>query len=123
METNSKKVMEAMPSFEKFLDLAEDIKKLSLAKMKLENKIKSLESDNFKVIMTNTLFFVGGKPVAVSYYDNAYKFTGIEDNLVSYRNDLAETQAELELKKSEFEIYKSMMDLFKVLVYQEKALA
>lgn len=122
METNSKKVMEAMPSFEDFLNLAEEIKKDSLVKMQLENKIKELESDNFRKVMTDSTFFVGGKPVAVSYYENAYKFSGIDGNLLPLRDALAGIQASLDSRKSQFEIYKSMHDLFKVLVYQERVL-
>ena len=122
METNSKKLMEAMPSFEKFMELANEIKEISVRKMRLENRIKETESENFRLVMSNSTFFVGGKPMTVSYYENAYKFAGVENNLVPLRAALADAQSELDLKKSEFEVYKSMHDLFKVLVYQERVL-
>lgn len=122
MQTNSQKIMEAMPSFEEFLDLAEEVKKISVSKMKLENFIKSAEAETFKRVMSDESFFVNGKPVAVSYYENAYKFAGIDGSLLQYRNELAELQAQLEMKRNQFEIYKQMHDMFKVLVYQERVL-
>lgn len=122
METNSQKVLEAMPSFDTFMELAEEIKKLSLSKMKLDNALKQKESENFREVMTNPAFFTSGKPIPVSHYENGYKFPGIGGNLLGMRSELASIQAELDLRKSEFEIYKSMHDLFKVLVYQERVL-
>jgi hypothetical protein len=122
METNSQKVMAAMPSFDDFMKLAEEIKGLSVAKMKMENRIKAQESDTFRAVMTDPTYFIGGKPVAVSYYENSYKFAGLNGSLVEARNMLAEMQASLEEKRNQFEIYKQMHDLFKTLVYQERVL-
>lgn len=120
METNSKKVMAAMPSFDDFLKLAEDIKKIYVERMKLENYIKAREANTFQEIMSNPKYFVNGKPVPVSYYENCYKHKGIDGELFELRNKLAETVAELELKRSQFEVYQRMHELFKTLVYQEK---
>jgi hypothetical protein len=120
MVTNSKKVLEALPDFEKFMQLAEQIKSLTVRKMKLENDIKTGESLAFTRVMTDPEFFVNGKPVSVSYFENAFKFAGINGALIDYRNTLADTIAELEAKKTEFEIYRQMHDLFKTLVYQER---
>jgi len=123
MQTNSQRIMEAMPSFEDFMNLAEEIKKLSVAKMKLENSIKAKEGESFRQVMTDEHFFVNGKPVAVSYYENAFKFGGLDGRLVLVRDELAEIQASLELKRNQFEVYKQMHDMFKTLVYQERVLA
>jgi hypothetical protein len=122
METNSKKVLEAMPDFGKFMALASQIKDLSLEKMRTENSIKTLEAENFRAIMLDPKFAVDGKRMTVSYYENAYKFDGVEGNLVSLRDKLAEVQSSLDNKRNEFEIYKQMHDLFKTLVYQERVL-
>jgi hypothetical protein len=122
METNSQKVMAAMPTYEDFSKLAEEIKQLSVAKMKMENRIKAEEAATFRTVMTDGQYFVGGKPVAVSYYENAYKFVGLDGSLIELRNSLAEMQAGLEAKRNQFEIYRQMHDLFKTLVYQERVL-
>lgn len=120
METNSKKVLEALPTFEDFMNLAEDIKKLYFAKMTTENSIKTVEAENFKRVMTDPQYFVGGKAVPISYYENCYKFNGLNGELLNLREQLATVQSELEMKKNQFDIYKSMHDMWKTLVYQEK---
>ncbi len=120
METNSKKILAALPEWEDFMGLAEEIKKLYVHRMSLENKIKTTESENFRKIMSDFQFFVHGKPVPVSFYDNAYKHTGIENNLVNIRGELAEVVALLEQKRNVFEIYNRMLEMYKTAVYQEK---
>lgn len=120
METNSKKVMAAMPSFDDFLGLAQQIKQIYLDRMLLENEIKSSESKAFTEVMNNPTYFVNGKPVPVSYYENCYKHRGLNGEILELRNKLAEKVAELELKRSQFEVYQRMHELFKTLVYQEK---
>ena len=85
METSSKKILEALPNFNDYLDTIEEIKKLNLRKMKLEAAIKQDESRNFVEVMTNPKYFVSGKAVPVSYYENAYKYNGIDNNLTVLR--------------------------------------
>lgn len=123
METNSKKVLEALPDFEKFMDLAREIKKISYDRMLLENRIKEKEAETFKTVMSEPKYFVNGKAVPVSYYDNAFKFPGIDGELLDLRNKLADLVSDLELKRSQFEVYNRMHELFKTLVYQEKVLS
>lgn len=122
MDTNSKKVLEAMPSFDKFMELAEEIKKISLDKMVIENLIKSAEATTFQTVMTDPKYFVNGKAVPVSYYENSYKHKGISGETLDLRLKLAEKVAELELKRNQFEVYHSMLELHKTLVYQERVL-
>lgn len=123
METNSKKVLEALPDFQDFMNLAEEIKELYVARMRLENQIKLSESLTFKEVMNNERFFINGKPVPVSYYENRFKHSGIDGETLELRNQLAEIVAGLELKRSQFEIYQRMLEMHKTLVYQEKAFA
>lgn len=121
METNSKKILAALPDWEDFMALAEEIKVLYIKRMKLENLIKSVESENFKAVMSLSLYFVNGKPVPVSFYENAYKHNGLDNNLVQAREELAETVALLDQKRNQFEIYNRMLEMHKTIVYQEKA--
>lgn len=123
METNSKKVLAALPSFEDYLALAEQIKKLSIAKMQLENEIKRKEAEAFQAVMTDSRYFKQGKVVSVSYFENAYKFVGLDGELLKDRNVLAETISTLEELKTRFDIYKMMHDLYKALAYQEKGMS
>lgn len=123
METNSKKVLAALPSFEDYMNLAEEIKLLYLQRMVLENEIKREESLNFQAVMTDEKYFKQGKPVPVSFYENAYKFTGIDGELMKSRNALAKLISELDSKRTQLDIYKQMHDLYKTLAYQEKVMS
>lgn len=123
METNSKKILAALPSFDNFMELAEEVKKLSLKKMRLENEIKRDESQNFLQVSENQSFWKSGKPVSVSFFDNAYKHRGINGELLPIRDEYACISAELDSKKTQFEIYRQMMDLYKALAYQEKSMS
>lgn len=123
METNSKKVLAALPSFEDYMALAEQIKALSLAKMRFDNKVKEAESYAFRQVMTDPKYFVNGKTVSVSYFENCYKQTGLNDEISELRDQLAQIISELDSKKVQFDIYKQMHDLYKALAYQEKGMS
>ncbi len=123
METNSKKILAALPSFEDFMQLAELVKKLSLSKMRLENEIKKEEARTFHVVQEDPDLWKNGKPVSVSYFDNAYKHRGIHGELLPIRDEYAAVSAELDSKKTQFEIYRQMLDLYKALAYQEKSMS
>jgi hypothetical protein len=90
--------------------------------MQVEAKIKEVESENFRMVMSEEKFFNNGKPVAVSYYNEAYKFTGLEDNLLALRDSLSKLSVEIEQKKATYGVYKEMLDMFKTLVYQERGM-
>lgn len=123
METNSKKVLEALPDFNDFLKLIDEIKALSIKKMTLEKDLKEQESEVFNKVMNSEQFFNNGKPVAVSYYENAYKYNGVSGELIPYRELLINVSAELDAKKAQFDVYKQMQDMYKTLVYAEKTFA
>ena len=123
MQTNSKKVLEALPTFDDYLNLIEEIKTISFEKMLTENAIREKEAETFKRVMTEPQFFVNQKAVSVSYYENCYKFTGIDGELVRMREHLAKMVALLEQKRSQVEVYNKMHEMYKTLVYQEKSLA
>ena len=120
METNAKKVLEALPDFNDAQDLLSEIKRLTITKMKLESSLKADEASNFQEVMTNDKYFVGGKPVAVSYYENAFKYKGIEGNLLPAREELIHVSAELDALKSRYELYRQMQDMYKTLVFAER---
>jgi hypothetical protein len=121
METNSKKVLQALPDFNDVLALISKVKELTVKKMKLDSDIKYQEAANFSLIMNSSEFFVGGKPVAVAYYEHCYKFAGIKDNLKSLRQELILITAELDELKVKYDLYKQMQDMYKTMVFAEKS--
>lgn len=123
METDSKKVLAALPSFDDYMNLAGEIKKISIEKMRLDNEIKKSETETFRKVMEDESMWKNGKPVSVAYFENSYKHSGIGGELFSLRDRYGEICAELESKKMLFEIYRQMQEMYKVLAYQEKSLA
>lgn len=123
METNSKKVLAALPDFDKYIEVAEEIKRLYFAKMMCEKDIKEMESRAFKEVMTNPDYFIGGKPVSVSYFENAYKHSGVNREILPFREELAGITSELDAKRTQLDIYKQMHDLYKALAYQERGMS
>ncbi len=120
METSSKKVLEALPDFDDYMKLAGEIKNISYERMLTENAIKAKEAEIFRTVMTDPKYFTNGKAVPVSYFDNAYKFSGLNGELLDMRSHLADMVSELELKRSQFEVFGRMHDLYKALSYAEK---
>ena len=123
MDTNAKKVLEALPDFNDAQDMIEQIKVVTIAKMRLDADIKAGESANFNEVMTSTKYMVGGKQPAVSYYENAYKYTGIDGNLMILRDKLSTTSAELDALKARYELYRQMQDMYKTLTFMERGTA
>jgi hypothetical protein len=123
MDTNAKKVLEALPDFNDAQDLIEHIKEITIAKMRLDADIKAQESTNFNEVMNSPKYMIGGKQPAVSYYENAYKYTGIDGNLMILRDKLSTTTAELEALKSRYELYRQMQDMYKTLTFMERGIA
>jgi hypothetical protein len=120
METSSKKILDAMPDFNQMLDLLSEIKGLSFKRMKLEKEIRESESLTFTTVMTNTKYFQNGKQPSVSYFDNAWKFTGIDGSTIKLREELITTVTELDARKNIYELYKSMQDMYKTTVFAER---
>ncbi len=113
METNSRKLLEAIPDFREFMALADEIRELSYRKMMIERYLKDAESQAFRVIMTDERFFNNGKPVSVSYFENAYRYGGIDNELLDHRKKLADIISELEKKRMQYDIYKQMLEVWR----------
>jgi hypothetical protein len=122
METNSKNLMKVLPDFSDMQYIIDEMKSLNVRKMSLDKKIKEEESKAFSRVMGEEKFQVNGKPPAVNFYDNAYKYRGIEDSILPLRQEYLEVVAELDALKLKYDLYKEMLDMFKTLVYQERGM-
>jgi hypothetical protein len=123
METNSKRLLEAIPDWQDFMRLAGEITALSYKKMVADSRIKTMESDNFKMVMSDPKYFINGKAVAVSYYENAYGHSGVDNSILPIREEYAQICSELELKRIEYEVYKQMLDTWRTLSANERSIS
>lgn len=120
MKGTPEAVLKDIPDFEDFTKLTEEITSLQLRKLMLESKIKTGEANVFKEATTNEFYFQGGKPPAVSYIENTYKFTGLERELIPLREELAQVTAEFEGKKQQMDIYKTMIEVWRTLCSNQR---
>lgn len=123
MKTNSKELMEALPDFDKILDLIKEIRNLSYEKMVLESTIKQAEAATFHKVMTDPNLFVNGRTVSVSYFENAYKQSGFQGEITALRVELASIVSELDMKRNQLDVYKQMHEMWRTMVYSEKAMS
>lgn len=123
MKATLKDVLAAIPDFEDLSRLSDNIAELLFKKLLLDKDIKAGESAVFKRCMLDSGTFVGGKPMPVSMIENAYKFGGMDGELLPLRTELAEVTSKLEKAKLQLDIYKNMMDIWRTLSANERSSA
>lgn len=114
-------ILKALPDFEDFTKLSDEISDLLYKKLVLEKDIKAGESEVFKRFATDSHLYFNDKPAPVSFVENAYKFSGLNGELLPLRNDLAQVTANLERARLRFDIYKQMMDMWRTLSANERS--
>jgi hypothetical protein len=118
MKANLKDILEAIPDFEDFLKLADEIGELSYKKMHKETLIKAMESETFKAAMKEPL--ENGKLPSSSFVTNAYLHTGLRGELIPHREQLADISAMLEKRKIQLSIYREMINFFQTVSANER---
>lgn len=120
MKASLKEILEKIPDFDDFMNLANEIGELSLRKMSLENVLKARESDIAKTVMTDNQYWLNGKQPSISMVDAVYLFQGFNGELLPMRADLATTVAMLDKKKIQLSIYRDMLEVFRTVSANER---
>jgi hypothetical protein len=120
MKGSPEEVLKAIPDFEEFTKLAEEITALMYKKLSLDTHIKHGESIVFRVASTEESFFQGGKPPSSTAIDNTYKYPGLAGELLPLRQELAKATADLEGKKLQYDIYKQMVEIWRTLCSNQR---
>lgn len=118
MKANLKDILEAIPDFDDFMELAEEIREFSFRKMQLENQIKENEASTFKQAMQ--IPNDEGKLPSASFVTNAYLHTGLYGEIIPMRDELAAVSSQLDKKKIQLSIYRDMMELFRTVSANER---
>ena len=101
-----------LPDFDKMQELINEIRYLAVEVSKLEIQIKYSESIVFRECKE--------KGMAVNFIESAYKFTGLNDELLPLRASIADKQAELNAKRHELELYKSIIEVWRTISANER---
>lgn len=118
MKANLQEILKSLPDFEDFMNLADEIANLSYSKMQLENHIKARESETFRKAMATP--DGNGKFPSAAYVNNAFVYTGIENELLPEREKLAYISSDLDRKKIQLSIYRDMLDVFRTVSANER---
>lgn len=98
------------PDFDTMMELAENIRDLTLKELVLKNEIKQRESEIVMEVTTNPTYYKDGKIPAMNFIEATYKVNGINGELAESRNTLANVSAELDFCKRKFDILKDMLN-------------
>lgn len=120
MELTSARLLKNLPDYDDMIKVSNEIGQLMLDKMKLDIQIKGIEATTVKEVVTNSLYYIGGKPPSMNFIEDTYKFTGINGELLPMREKLAEIISDLEKKKVQFEAYKNLLDMWRTLAANER---
>jgi hypothetical protein len=123
MNTNITELIRKLPDYEDFMNLASEIERLSYEKSKLEIQIKTKESEIVKLVTTDTRFFQNGKVPAMNYINDVYKYTGINGELIPFRESYADVSSQLDKLKIKMDVYKTMLDIWRTLSANERKAA
>ena len=121
MEMSSSDILKTLPDFSDMLNLSEEIKRLSLEKVRVDSELKAAEAEIFRRALTDTSLFVNGKPPSTTYVREAYKFSGINGELIPLRHKLGDITAELDMLKMRLRVYSQMMDVWRTLAANERS--
>jgi hypothetical protein len=121
MKASAAEVLSKIPDFDEFMSLTKEIADLLYSKLALEAKIKAKETENYKTVSTDKSYFQGDKPPSSAYIENAYKYSGLNGELVPMRLDLAKVSADLELKRLQLDVWKNMIEVWRSLSASERS--
>lgn len=121
MKSNPDDVLKTIPDFEELIALSELIAGFMFTKLSLEAKIKEGESNVFRIASADERYFQGGKPASSTYIENAWKFTGLDGELVPLRNELASVIAKLEGSRMKMDVFKNMIEIWRTLCSNQRS--
>jgi hypothetical protein len=110
-----------LPDFDDMIGLAEVIGELNKAVQLLKLDIECREAEIVKTVMTDTEYYVNGKPPAFNFVDSTWKVTGLAGELKPLRAELAELISVLDTKKMKFNLMRDMIDVWRTISANERA--
>ena len=115
MKGTPEEVLKAIPDFDEFKRLSEEITKLMYDKLILDTSIKDLESRVFETASNNEKYFQGGKSPSTAYIERTWGYRGLNGEIMPLRIKLAELVSQLDGKRSQMDIYKTMVEIWRTL--------
>jgi hypothetical protein len=120
MKASLKELTQELPDFNDLFELGDKISNFYLKKLTLEREIKAREAAVIKIVSTMQEYWANGKPLAMSYIESTFKYTGLDGELLPLRDQYNEVSAELERLKTRLSLYNSYLDVWRTLSATER---
>jgi len=111
-----------LPDFDDLMDRIQTIGKLSEEKEYIEIEIMVREADIVRTVTTDKNYFINDKPPAMNFVEATYKRTGLNGELVEYRQRLANVSARLEVARKSYDLLKSRIEVWRSIQANERSL-
>ena len=102
--------VDLLPDFDEMMKLANAIGDLNYKRIIIENGIATLEADAIK--KSAETLVVNGKPPSMEYLKMTVKHTGMQNEILPLRAELAEVESKLETARKLFEVMKAMVSIY-----------
>src|SRR5512135_2525857 len=109
-----------LPDFDEMFELVEMIKALSTKRAKLKSEIEATEAKTVRIVSNDPKYYMGGKPPSITYINVTWKYTGLNDELVDKRRELAEVEAALDGCKLLLDYDKAMIEVWRTISANER---
>ena len=102
-----------LPDFELLFSLVSEIETLSREVGLLKIEIDFDRANVIKKVSNEEVYFKGGKPLAMNYIEATYAYSGIYDDLIPKRRQLAEKESKLKKCELSLQILKMQVDVYR----------
>jgi hypothetical protein len=109
-----------LPDFEDMQKIIAEIRDLQLRELRFEIVLKRKEAEVYIETSKNPKYFINDKPPSATFVKSTYEFTGLSNELLKIRAELAKVQAELDYKRNLFYLMKDMIDVWRTVSANER---
>lgn len=110
-----------LPDFDDMFALVSSMQAISVKKAKLETEIAEVQAKAIRTVMNDDTYLMKGKQPSVSYVTSTWGYTGLQDELLLKRQELAQCVAVLESSKRLLDYYKSRIEVWRTVSANERS--
>jgi hypothetical protein len=114
------KLENLLPDFGEILDLVDEIKEVEFKRVLLELDIKNEVANIYREVIEQEKYYINGKPPSAVYIGKTFEQTGIDNELIEARKNLAVLNVTSNSKINRLQIYKKMVEVWRTLSANER---
>jgi len=111
------------PNMEEMYRIVDKIKELTMEYGKLQLKLSAARAAIINKVMSDTNYWIKGKPPSMSFIEKTYLVNGIDNvNLIEIMKEKENVKSELDYNKMLFEIKKLEVEIWRTQSANQRAL-